>query len=182
MSSRLITALAFAADRHRHQRRKDQEASPYVNHLIAVAEVLANAGGVEDEDLLIAAVLHDVVEDTKTSLAEVEARFGARVAGWVAEVSDDKSRPSAERKRLQIEHAPLLSPGAKQLKIADKICNVRDILRAPPAGWSAERRRAYVAWAGSVVNELRGSNAALEACFDTLYAEVEAHLRELPGS
>jgi guanosine-3',5'-bis(diphosphate) 3'-pyrophosphohydrolase len=166
MSSRLLTALAFAADRHRHQRRKDREASPYVNHLIAVAEVLADVGSVTDEDLLIAAVLHDVVEDTRTSLAEVETRFGARVAGWVAEVSDDKSRPSAERKRLQIEHAPSLSPGAKQLKIADKICNVRDMTTSPPREWPPERVRAYIAWSIQVVAGCRGINPALDRIFD----------------
>jgi guanosine-3',5'-bis(diphosphate) 3'-pyrophosphohydrolase len=176
MSSRLLTALAFAADRHRHQRRKDQAGSPYINHLIEVVEVLANIGQVADEDLLIAAVLHDVVEDTPTSLVEVSGRFGPQVAGWVAEVSDDKTLPSPERKQLQIAHAPLLSPGAKQLKIADKICNVRDMTTSPPREWPPERVRAYIAWSIQVVAGCRGINPALDRIFDQVVSTNDAEI------
>ena len=136
--TRLLTALSFAADRHRDQRRKGAEASPYINHPIAVATVLATEGGVLDDEMLVAAILHDTVEDTKTTPAELHELFGPNVAALVRELTDDKSLPKQVRKQLQIEHAPQSSVRAKQLKIADKICNIRDVARTPPSatcGW-----------------------------------------------
>jgi|SRR5579863_2549136 len=156
--ARLLKAIAFAADKHRHQRRKDAEASPYINHPIAVATVLAVEGDVPDEATLLAAALHDTVEDTQTTFEELEEQFGPEVTGLVRELTDDKSLPKAERKRLQIEHAPHSSVRAKQLKIADKICNVRDITATPPADWSVQRRRDYLTWSEQLVAGCRGVN------------------------
>ena len=131
----LLKALAFAAHKHRDQRRKDPEASPYINHPIALADVLVNEGGVTDVEVLCAALLHDTVEDTATTPDELAEAFGARVASIVAEVTDDTRLPKAERKRLQIEHAGALSTQAKLVKLADKICNLRDVAQRPPASW-----------------------------------------------
>src|SRR4051794_29805879 len=117
----LLKALKFAAQKHRNQRRKDSDASPYINHLIEVAEALASVGGITDLTTLQAAVLHDTIEDTQTSPEELEALFGSEVRGLVEEMTDDKRLPKAERKRLQTERAPRLSNRAKQIKIADKI-------------------------------------------------------------
>ncbi|GJH09786.1 bifunctional (p)ppGpp synthetase/guanosine-3',5'-bis(diphosphate) 3'-pyrophosphohydrolase [Caballeronia novacaledonica] len=167
--NQLIRAIAFAADKHRNQRRKDAEASPYINHPIALANVLANEGGIDDERVLLAAVLHDTIEDTDTSHDELVQWFGAEVARIVAEVTDDKSLPKAERKRLQIEHAAYISHAAQLVKLADKICNLRDILAMPPANWSEERKREYFEWARRVVDGLRGAHAGLEAAFDETY-------------
>lgn len=161
----LLRALEFAATRHRFQKRKDAAESPYINHPIAVARVLAEAG-VIDEATLLAATLHDTVEDTKTTLAELEQAFGAAVARLVAEVTDDKSLPKQVRKELQVAHAAAASPSAKRLKLADKICNVRDIASSPPAGWTLERRRQYLDWAERVVAGCRGVEPLLEAQFD----------------
>jgi len=119
----LLDALEFAADKHRNQKRKDAERSPYVNHLIAVTRILAAEGGVDDEAALLAAVLHDTVEDTPTTFEELTARFGATVSELVREMTDDKALEKAVRKQHQIDHAPGLSPLGKQLKIADKIAN-----------------------------------------------------------
>ncbi|MBV8262096.1 MAG: bifunctional (p)ppGpp synthetase/guanosine-3',5'-bis(diphosphate) 3'-pyrophosphohydrolase [Paraburkholderia sp.] len=166
----IIKAMAFAADRHRNQRRKDSEASPYINHPIALANVLANEGGIEDETVLVAALLHDTVEDTETSLAELAEQFGREVADIVAEVTDDKALPKHERKRLQIEHAPHMSEQARLVKLADKICNLRDIVASPPATWTVERKREYFDWARSVVDGLRGVDPKLESVFDRTYA------------
>ncbi|SRR5579871_1282008 len=165
----LIAALAFAAHKHRDQRRKDASASPYINHPISLAQVLANEGGVRDEDVLTAAVLHDTIEDTQTTAAELEQHFGARIASIVMEVTDDKSLPKHERKRLQIEHAASISREAKLVKLADKICNLRDVAHHPPAGWSRERRMEYFDWAKAVVDNLRGVHAGLENLFDQAY-------------
>lgn len=162
----LLRALSFAAEKHRHQRRKDAEASPYINHPIAVATVLAAEGDVFDDALLLAATLHDTVEDTQTTFSEIEENFGPVVAGLVREVTDDKSLDKAERKRLQIEHAATSSPGAKQLKIADKICNVRDVTGCPPASWPLQRRREYLTWSEKVVAGCRGVNPKLDQVFD----------------
>ncbi|MBC8636457.1 bifunctional (p)ppGpp synthetase/guanosine-3',5'-bis(diphosphate) 3'-pyrophosphohydrolase [Caballeronia sp. EK] len=167
--NQLIRAIAFAADKHRNQRRKDAEASPYINHPIALANVLANEGGIDDERVLLAAVLHDTIEDTDTSHDELVQWFGEEVARIVAEVTDDKSLPKAERKRLQIEHAAHISHAAQLVKLADKICNLRDILAMPPANWSEERKREYFEWARRVVDGLRGAHTGLEAAFDETY-------------
>jgi guanosine-3',5'-bis(diphosphate) 3'-pyrophosphohydrolase len=167
--NRLIQALDFAAGKHRDQRRKDAAASPYINHPIALANVLANEAGIDDERVLIAAVLHDTVEDTETTEQELAREFGQEVAGIVLEVSDDKALPVAERKRLQIEHAAALSRRAKLVKLADKICNLRDVADNPPTGWSLTRKREYFDWAKAVVDNLRGAHPGLESIFDESY-------------
>src|SRR2546428_7321677 len=143
-----LHALKFAAEKHRNQRRKDADASPYINHPIAVASVLATEAAVTDKATFLAALLHDTVEDTGTTLQQLEQLFGPEVAALVGEMSDDKSLPKETRKRLQVEHAPGASPKAKRLKIADKICNVRDVAENPPASWSLERRRGGFGRAG----------------------------------
>jgi guanosine-3',5'-bis(diphosphate) 3'-pyrophosphohydrolase len=162
----LLRAATFAAHKHRHQRRKDAAASPYINHPLAVACLLALEADVQDEALLAAALLHDTVEDTETTPEELDEMFGPTVRGLVEEVTDDKSLPKNERKARQIDHAPHASDAAKQLKIADKICNVRDIADSPPADWSQDRKAEYLAWTEQVVRGCRGVNAALDAAYD----------------
>jgi guanosine-3',5'-bis(diphosphate) 3'-pyrophosphohydrolase len=169
-ASMLIGALSFAADKHRNQRRKDKEASPYINHPIALARILSVEGGVDDPVVLCAAVLHDTIEDTETRYEELAAQFGRGIADVVLEVTDDKALPKAERKQLQIEHAPRLSRAAKLVKLADKIANVRDVAEHPPSEWPMERRREYFDWAKRVVDGLRGTHPGLEALFDAAYA------------
>ena len=170
----LLKARAFAAHKHREQRRKDADASPYINHPIALADVLVNEGGVTDVEVLCAALLHDTVEDTATTHEELVDAFGSRIARIVAEVTDDQRLPKAERKRLQVEHAPHLSHEAKLVKLADKVCNLRDVAERPPAGWDLQRRREYFAWAKQVIDGLRGAPGnevrRLEAAFDAAYA------------
>lgn len=162
----MLDALSFAAAKHRDQRRKDQEASPYINHPIALAVVLANEADITDTDILCAALLHDTIEDTATSFDELSARFGKTIADIVAEVTDDKSLPKETRKQLQIEHASTLSKSARLVKLADKIANLRDIAASPPASWSLERRRDYFDWAVNVIDRIRGTNPTLETLFD----------------
>src|SRR6185369_17097141 len=173
----ILQALHFAAAKHRDQRRKGAEASPYINHLIEVAELLARVGEVTDSVVLQAAILHDTLEDTQTTPAELDAIFGPEVREVVAEITDDKQLPKAERKRLQIVHAPQLSTRAKLVKLADKIANVRSIIDTPPAEWSLERKREYLDWSERVVAGCLGSNAALERAF----AETLAEGRRLLG-
>jgi guanosine-3',5'-bis(diphosphate) 3'-pyrophosphohydrolase len=165
----LFSALAFAADKHRNQRRKDADASPYINHPIALARVLTDAGGVTDPVVLVAAVLHDTIEDTQTTVAELREHFGAEITAIVQEVTDDKALDKAERKRLQVEHAPHISNRAKLVKLADKICNIRDVASSPPADWPLKRRQEYFDWAKQVVDGLRGIHPALENVFDEAY-------------
>ncbi len=167
----LLQALHFAADKHRDQRRKGAEASPYVNHLIEVAELLAREGGVTDLLALQAAILHDTLEDTDTTPAELEAHFGAVVRQIVEEVSDDQTLTKAERRRLQIVHAPHLSERAKLVKLADKIANLRSLLHAPPVRWSLKEKRDYVGWSERVGAGLRGCNRKLEEAFAVALAQ-----------
>ena len=163
-------AYHFAAERHRDQRRKGAAAEPYINHLAEVAELVARADDVDGygfgAELVIAAVLHDVVEDTQTTNDEVSLRFGDRVAAFVAEVTDDKSLPKAERKRLQVEHAAGASMKARMIKLADKTSNLRALVASPPADWPQERREQYLSWARQVVDGCRGASAWLEGQFD----------------
>lgn len=169
-SALVLQALQFAALKHRDQRRKDKAESPYVNHLIAVANLLANPGAVTDPITLMGGVLHDTLEDTATTPAELEAAFGLAVCQVVQEVTDDKSLSREDRKRLQIEHAPHLSHSARQIKLADKISNVQDVIACPPKDWSLERRQDYLAWSEKVVAGCRGTNPALEALYDQALA------------
>ena len=166
----ILKALEFAALKHRDQRRKDALASPYINHPIALANVLTREGDVSDPVVLAAALLHDTVEDTETTPAELREVFGDRIAGIVEEVTDNKNLLKADRKRLQIEHAAHLSREAKLVKLADKICNVRDVAYHPPAKWDLTRRREYFEWAKAVVDRMRGLHPVLERKFDEAYA------------
>ena len=181
----ILEALLFAARKHRDQRRKDADASPYINHPIEVAELLARTG-VDDLVTLRGAVLHDTIEDTETTADEVEGAFGAEVRSVVLEETDDKSLPKAKRKRLQIEHAPHLSERARQIKIADKISNVRAMAKEPPKDWSLERRSEYLDWSERVVQGCRGVNPALEAIYDDALAEgrrvLEAERQSTQGA
>ena len=167
----ILKALHFAADKHRDQRRKDEEASPYINHPIEVAELLARIGGVTDLVTLQGAILHDTIEDTDTSPEELEREFGPEVRRVVEEVTDDKDLPKADRKRLQIEHAPHISERARLIKLADKMSNVRSVTETPPAKWSLERRQEYLDWTEAVVAGLRGVNPSLESSYAKLLAE-----------
>ena len=168
----LFSALRFAAQKHSRQRRKDSDATPYINHPIAVAEVLARVGGVADLATLQAAILHDTLEDTQTTPQELDEQFGQEVRLLVQELTDDKSLPKQERKRLQIEHAPHLSVRAKRIKIADKICNVADITPTEPAGWPLQRKRDYLDWAEWVVAGCRDSSPQLAEHFDAVLEEA----------
>lgn len=166
----VLQAAAFAAEKHRNQRRKDEEASPYINHPIQLAYILVQAD-IEDPVVLAAALLHDTLEDTNTTHDELEIVFGHEIANIVAECTDDKNLDKLERKQAQIDHAANLSRKARLVKLADKIANVSDINGAPPAGWSLERKREYFDWAKRVVDRIRGTHAALEARFDDEYAK-----------
>lgn len=167
--SKVLEAALFAAEKHRHQRRKDHAATPYINHPLGVAKILCEAG-IEDVDVLVAALLHDTVEDTETTPSELAERFGPRVASLVAEVTDDKSLPKTERKRLQVATAAGKSEGARLIKIADKIANLRDLADHPPA-WDDERMEAYRGFSAEVIAEAAGVSAALDA----MAAEVLVH-------
>jgi len=173
-----LKALSFSAGKHRHQRRKDSSASPYINHPIEVANILWTIGEVYDEDAIIAAILHDTIEDTDTTPEEIRLSFGDEVLGLVLEVSDDKKLPKQERKQNQILHSPHLSQNAKQIKLADKICNVRDIACDPPDHWSLQRRIDYLQWAQEVIDGLRGINEKLEKHFDDTLASARQKLAE----
>lgn len=167
---RLLEAIDFAAEKHRHQRRKGGEQVPYINHPVHVARLVAEVGGVEDVDVLMAAVLHDTIEDTDATREELERRFGSRVTGLVLEVTDDKSLPKAERKARQVSHALELSPGAAVIKLADKTANVHDLAHAPPADWPRERVREYLDWAARVVANIPPVNPPLVQHFAEVLA------------
>lgn len=174
----LAQAISFAAKKHKAQKRKGADGEPYINHPLEVLNLLTNVGGVEDFDILIAAVLHDTIEDTDATKEEITELFGENVCKMVLELTDDKSLPKAERKQLQIEHAPHISDGAKQVKLCDKISNIRDVTENPPRDWTPRRRREYVEWGAQVVAGLRGANENLEKHFDRL---VEKAKQEFAG-
>ena len=178
--TRVIDAIAFAAHAHRMQRRKDADATPYINHPVALVQVLAVEAGIDDADVLCAAALHDYLEDCcgkegQPTVGEgrqlLLERFGSQVLAYVDAVTDDKSLSKVERKRQQIEHAAHAPHGAKLVKLADKIANLRDLIDFPPADWPTFRRREYFDWAAQVVGQVRGVHSPLEALFDVAYAQ-----------
>ena len=175
--AKLLEAAQFAARKHHGQTRKGANAEPYIVHPLGVASFLTTIGKVEDYDILIAAILHDTLEDTETTPEEITELFGETVCGYVLEVTDDKLLPKATRKLKQIEHAPHLSIGAKHVKLADKISNITDIVKNPAVGWSVETKLNYVAWGEKVVAGLRGVNADLENYFDELVSSAKANLQ-----
>jgi (p)ppGpp synthase/HD superfamily hydrolase len=173
--TRLVTrAIHFAAQRHADQRRKGRRHEPYVNHLTEVAESVSEATEGDDAALVAAAFLHDTIEDTQTSLEELRNLFGEDVAALVMEVTDDKSLPKMERKRLQIVTVPKKSRRAKLLKIADATSNVRALALDPPADWDTDRVLDYVVWAEQVIAHCRGLNSKLEQAFDAAVSGARA--------
>ena len=169
----LTEAMYFAAKKHTKQKRKGADEEPYINHPLEVINLLVTVGGITDEKILEAAVLHDTIEDTDTTNEEIAERFGREISEIVMELTDDKSLPKAVRKEKQVEHAPHLSAEAKQIKICDKISNIRDVMENPPDGWSDERRLEYINWGERVVKGLRGANQKLENLFDELVTQAK---------
>lgn len=145
----LIDAVNFACCKHRDQRRKNSTNSPYINHPVEVAHILAE-NGVEDLEVLQAALLHDVLEDTDTTYEELEGRFGRKVAGVVKEVTDDKSTSKYTRKKAQLDLTQFKSLEARLVKIGDKISNTRDLKSNPPEGWSELQRLGYLHWSFAI--------------------------------
>jgi (p)ppGpp synthase/HD superfamily hydrolase len=162
----VLRATDIAARWHVHQRRKGVAQEPYINHLLEVASLVAEATGGSDPNVVIAALLHDAIEDQGVTSETVACEFGEHVADIVMEVSDDKALPKEERKRRQVENAGKKSREAKLIKLADKTSNLRTIASSPAADWSVERRLEYVEWAKSVVAGLRGTSPWLEKQFD----------------
>lgn len=174
----VIKCANFAAIKHKDQRRKDENETPYINHPIGVANILVQEGNIHDPVVIIAALLHDTVEDTDTTFEEIETQFGTEVCNIVKEVTDDKSLPKAERKRLQIENAPKCSHKAKLIKLADKLYNLRDLQKAIPVGWSEDRVKEYFKWAKAVVDGCRRTNFNLERELDLIFAKKVSQDRE----
>jgi guanosine-3',5'-bis(diphosphate) 3'-pyrophosphohydrolase len=166
----ILEAAHYAAEKHSGQRRKGEAKEPYINHLLEVAKLAARAD--PDPNLIIAALLHDTVEDQGVTPKELTERFGADVAALVIEVTDDKSLPKEERKRLQIANAPHKSRRAQIIKLADKISNLRSILTSPPAGWDYDRKRQYFDWANQVVSALPSPDPGLKAEFDRAFGAL----------
>lgn len=169
----LLRAACFAARCHRDQRRKDAAASPYINHPLEVAALLAEEGGLSDPDLLTAALLHDTVEDSPATFADIESKFGSAVRALVAEVTDDPALSEPQRKRRQVEHAPQLSRRAKQLKLADKISNLRDLDADHPIGWDRQRKLDYIQWGRDVAAGCHGVCPPLESLLQRVADEAE---------
>ena len=165
----LLDAIHFAAGKHRDQRRKNEIGAPFINHPIGVAHILWYEAEIRNIYVLMAAVLHDTVEDTSASHAELTTTFGSRVANIVKEVTDDKSLSKDLRKRNQVSHAKHISIEAKLVKLADKLYNLRDLKECPPAKWSVERIQGYFVWCQAVVKSLSGSNKNLEAALKDLF-------------
>lgn len=164
-------ATEFATEYHYGQSRKDAANTPYINHPIDLAKLLTDYAGITDTNVIVAALLHDTVEDTSATVEDIEESFGTKIRNIVMEVTDDKSLPSPERKRLQIENASKISYEARLVKLADKICNLRDIIDRPPVKWSLQRKQEYFDWAKAVIDRLRGTNEKLEIMFDEVYAK-----------
>ena len=173
---KILDAAIFAAEKHQGHVRKNAAHSPYITHPLLVAQAINQIGGIKALDVLVAAILHDTIEDTPTTEAEIADRYGEDVLSIVLEVTDDKSLERMTRKRLQVEHAPMLSFEARLIKLGDKLVNCQDILNYPPEDWAMERRQNYIQWGADVIHQIRGTNPALEAAFDQVLRRAEAEL------
>ena len=173
----VLRAADLAARWHVHQRRKGAADEPYITHLIEVANIVTQATNGSEANVTIAALLHDAIEDQDVKAETIAKEFGQHVADIVLEVTDDKTLPKAERKRLQLEHAPHKSREAKLVKLADKISNVRAIADSPAPDWTVERRLEYVQWARDAVARLRGTSPSLKSQFDEVVARAEGSLQ-----
>ena len=168
----VLRAASFSAEQHcraipiKNRFRKGAESDPYINHPLAVARLLIEEGGVDDPVTLAAALLHDTMEDVPTPYSLLLSEFGAEVADIVKELTDDKALPKEERKRMQVVNAPHKSHKAAMIKMADKICNMRDIANSPPADWNLARKQEYYDWGNIVVSALPKCNSKLEAVFE----------------
>jgi GTP diphosphokinase / guanosine-3',5'-bis(diphosphate) 3'-diphosphatase len=176
---KVLRAADAAARWHVHQRRKGAAQEPYINHLLEVATLVAEATAGEDIDLVIAALLHDAIEDCEVPQELIAKTFGTEVADLVTEVTDDKRLPKQQRKDLQAQTANKKSPRAKVLKLADKTSNLRALTTSPAPDWSLRRKIEYIAWARRVVAGLRGTNEVLEKQFDAAAQAAEQSL--IPG-
>ena len=170
LDERVIKAAHFASVKHKTQRRKDAEKTPYINHPLALANVLAVECGIDDVEVICGALLHDTIEDTETTEEELLEIFGANITHIVLEVTDDKSLDKIERKEAQVTHAPHVSDQAKLVKLADKISNLRDMSASPPFNWSVERKQEYFDWAARVIDGISGVHPEMEALFDEVYS------------
>ncbi|CAB0020679.1 unnamed protein product [Nesidiocoris tenuis] len=168
--SDIVRCANFCAVKHQNQRRLNKDQTPYINHPIGVACILTEEGGINNPDVIMAALLHDTVEDTDTTFDEIESNFGPKIRSIVEEVTDDKALPKMERKFLQIENAPKSSYEAKLVKLADKLYNLRDLQKETPSGWTVDRVKEYFLWSAQVVNGLRGTNKAIEDKLDEVFA------------
>ena len=174
---RLISEAAdLAARRHSGMARKGRGNEPYINHLAEVANLLATATDGADAELVAAGWLHDAIEDTGTTREELAQTFSERVASLVVECTDDMSLPKAERRQRQIEDAPHKSPGAKLIKIADKISNVGARIHSDPTVEERDDLADYSDWATQVVAVCRGGNAWLDTKFDDAVKAARALL------
>lgn len=173
MLTDIFRALHFAAERHKDQRRKGPSAEPYINHLLEVAFLLSGTGKELDHEILIAGILHDIIEDTATSPHEVSENFGPRVGQLVQALSDDKALPRAKRKLLVLEHLPHAEDAVKLIKLADLCSNVGVI----PADWAPERVMVYLAWARQAADCCAGVSTAL----DNLFLSRWTAAAKLPG-
>lgn len=170
----LLKSVDFAARAHRDQRRKGAAQEPYINHPIEVSRLIIECEPGTDEDILCAAVLHDVIEDCGATRDEIAACFNDIIADIVLEVSDDKALPRDERKAKQIETAPYLTNGAKLVRLADKVANVGAMLTDTPIGWDDKQILAYVDWAEAVVAPCRMVSTRLSDRFDAIARDVRA--------
>lgn len=170
----LLKALSFAAHKHKDQRRRDVDASPYINHPISLADILCNEAHITDIETICGALLHDTVEDTQTTDAELEQVFGKAIRDIVMDVTDEEGLSRTARKQAQIDNAASISDKAKLIKLADKISNLRDVINNPPADWTLVRRQEYFDWARRVIDQVRGVHPGLEALFDDVYSHKPA--------
>lgn len=183
MTKKIIEAIQYAAHRHRWQRRKGKSKTPYINHPVDVAKIIMDCG-IEDETVLIAALLHDVIEDTVTRTEnreyltrEIESKFGKKVVKIVLELTDDKTLLLKQRKKMQIQKTGTISDKAKIIRIADKISNLNDILIDPPKGWIQSRKVKYIEWSREVVEKASGVNACLEKRFENLSIKASQQIK-----
>lgn len=158
----ILAAIEFATDKHKDQVRKNKDKSPYITHPLLVTLYLVEDGKVRDSQLITAALLHDTVSDSVATSDEIQKKFGKQVALYVGEMTEDKGAPRAERKRRQVIAAAHQSLGAAQIRMADQLCNLKELRTTPPEDWNRTRIDEYYHWSQSVLDRLPTANPELK--------------------
>jgi len=158
----VLGAAIFATEKHKSQVRSNEKKTPYIIHPIEVADLVMKIGHVYDKDVLITALLHDVMDDTQTTYEQITSLYGTKVSSYLEEMTSKQGLSLKEQKKQQIMQAFRQNPSVAIIKLSDKLSNLKTLATSPPPSWSRDRIDQYFQWAQTVIENLPESNQLLK--------------------